>query len=420
MYTDIVNPYPPAFIYFLSLFAKMFGYSPLPYKILTMAAITLIDLSIFYVVLKITKNLKQAIFPIIFFSLVSIPFGVNGLWFDLVQTPLILFSLYFFYKFLIDPKQKNLLLFSSTLITAAFFIKQQTLWIIAFQALYFILHFKNKALDQFTKNYKVLVPPALVLTVHVGFMFQQSLLKDFLFWTIYFPFFKASSVSGYILLPTVKQAAIVVALFAAFVPLFISRKINERFFIFASLVLLFFAYPRFDYFHLIPALAVLSVAVPANITVFKNSKLPMSMAIGALILLLVLTARYISRNVTQEVRFFEKDVYQSSQTLNDQTTKSDLVYMQNAPDQLLPLADRLPPKPWIDDFPWYLEIGNEQDKLLDGIISQNPKYVVFETYKNGNQNDLGVYRPQRVVKYLDMNYQTKTILNNDLILKIKK
>ena len=35
LYRDIINPYPPFLSYSLAIFAKIFGYQPLPYQILT-------------------------------------------------------------------------------------------------------------------------------------------------------------------------------------------------------------------------------------------------------------------------------------------------------------------------------------------------------------------------------------------------
>src|SRR3989344_3207116 len=89
LYKDIINPYPPFLAVFLSLFGNAFGYLPTPYQILTWVIVILIDLSIFMVVYKLTKNYYFAFFALLFFVILSIPFGVNGLWFELIQTPFV-------------------------------------------------------------------------------------------------------------------------------------------------------------------------------------------------------------------------------------------------------------------------------------------------------------------------------------------
>src|SRR3989344_3541681 len=99
LYRDIINPYPPFLTWFLAFFSKIFGYFPFPYQILTWVIILIIDLSIFLITKKLFKKTFYALLSTSFFIFFSIPFGVNGLWFDLVQTPFILLALYFFFFF---------------------------------------------------------------------------------------------------------------------------------------------------------------------------------------------------------------------------------------------------------------------------------------------------------------------------------
>src|SRR3990167_65723 len=128
LYRDIINPYPPLLSYSLAIFAKIFGYQPLPYQILTWFLIIVIDLLLFLFSRKIfTKS--TACFSLLFFAILSIPFGINGLWFDLVQTPFILGSVYYFYKFFNNPKSGRLLFNSILFLTIALFIKQQIVWL---------------------------------------------------------------------------------------------------------------------------------------------------------------------------------------------------------------------------------------------------------------------------------------------------
>src|SRR3990167_11018979 len=87
LYRDIINPYPPLLAYKLSIFANLFGYQPAPYQILTWLLILVTDSAIFLAASKITKSHKTALLATIFFASLSIPFDVNGLWYDLVQTP---------------------------------------------------------------------------------------------------------------------------------------------------------------------------------------------------------------------------------------------------------------------------------------------------------------------------------------------
>src|SRR3989304_5291084 len=107
LYKDIINPYPPLMVGFLSIFSKISGYHPIPFQILTWLMILVTDLSIFFVTQKLFKNFSQALLSTLFFVILSVPFLINGLWFDLVQTPLIIFSFYFFYQYLSKKKSEQ-------------------------------------------------------------------------------------------------------------------------------------------------------------------------------------------------------------------------------------------------------------------------------------------------------------------------
>ena len=419
LYKDIINPYPPLLIGFLSVFSKIVGYKVLPFQVLTWLIILVIDISIFFVTQKLFKKSSQAFFSTLFFVILSIPFLINGLWFDLVQTPLIIFAFYFFYQYLSKKKSKQLF-FSFFLLTIAFFIKQQILWIIAFFLIIMFIKFGSKTKNILLKNFYILLPFLILLVLQIIFFSSTGLLGDFFYWTLYFPFFKASQIPGYVLLPTIKQLIVIFGLLFFFVPVFLIKK-RIRPIILIGTVLTLFAYPRFDYFHLIPSLSILSIASYENLKLFasfKNKAVLISL-IGLLILT-VFTLKYFSKNWTQEVRFFERDIMTTSLFINKITNSDEPIYIQNGPDQILPLATRLPLKPWADEFPWYLEIPKVQDRIIDGLKVQHPRFILFKPYESGSQYQIGAYRPKKLADYIDQNYQDFVQINHSFWLKIKK
>src|SRR3989344_4125303 len=141
----------------------------------------------------------------LFFMILSIPFGVNGLWFDLVQTSFILFATYYFYQYLQKPKQIDTLLLPFFSLTIAFFIKQQAIWLILWFTIVLFLKFRTRIFDIFLKNFYLFAPFIFLFLIQILTFWQKGTLFDFIYWTIYFPFFKASKMSGYILLPTLRQ-----------------------------------------------------------------------------------------------------------------------------------------------------------------------------------------------------------------------
>lgn len=420
IYKDIINPYPPLLTLFLAQFAKFFGYMPLPYLILTWGIISFIDLLIFYIAAKITKNYYYASLSTLFFVIFSLPFGINGLWFDLVQTPLILIAFYNFYQFLKNKSSQNLYL-AFLLLIVAIFIKQQAVWLMLWFIL--ILVFKTRIkMSNFSKNFYVIVTFFLsILLIHTFLFYSIGTLKDSLFWTIRFPYFMASTMPGYVLLSKFKQLLVILSLFLFFSPTFISPKPKTNFIVLTAFFLILFAYPRFDYFHLIPSIALLSIAFgPAVESYFKKAFFFKLLILAALIYLSVFTVRYFINNWQAQVRFFEPEILTAANFLRQITNENEPVYIQNGPDQLLPLSGRIPVKPWADEFPWYLELQGEQEKIVESLKEQNPRFVVYKPYDIGGRYDLGSYRPEKIAYYLNENYQKSIQISDSLWLMIRK
>ncbi len=420
LYTDLINPYPPSFIFFLSQFSKLFNYSITSYQLLTWTIIIFIDLIIFLLTQKIFKKYYLSITSSIFFTFFSIPFGINQLWFDLIQTPLILFSAYNFYLFIKEKKLQNLDL-SVLFALAAFFIKQQSIWLIIFYVFVVWIIYKRKTLPLFLKIKKTYVFLVLAVIVHLLLFLKFKTLPDFLFWVIYFPFFKASSMPGYLSLPTLRQLLTISGLALFFLPVATIKKREFKIILLSSLPLMLFAYPRFDYFHVIPALAVLSLLVGKNIQLVLNSSLVVKIVVTtATVMLLVFNTRFLSNNWTTEIRFFENDILASASMISIFTSEQDKIYIQNGPDQLLPLALRLPPKPWIDEFPWYLENNTYQQRVTSALKNEKVKFIVYKEYSYDGQYELGSYIPQEIASYANNNYEKYIQLSGGLWLNKRK
>lgn len=417
LYKDLINPYPPALTWALAQFTKAFGYSPQAFKLLTWSLILVIDVLIF----KIAKELKIkklfSYFPLAFFVILSVPMGANGLWFELVQTIPILLAVLFLLKYFQGNKNSYLLL-SISLISIAFFIKQQTL-LILIPVVYFVIA-KNKGnLKKFiASNWYLPLPLLLTLLLEVAIFALMGDLKDFLYWNINFPFI-SSSFPGYVLFPTLKQILPVLAiLLLGSLSLFQkNRRVKIIFVIGATATL--FAYPRFDYFHLVPQLALLCITLPFTLQLVtrKNTFFKIAVLLPALVLIVFCAKSYKYQLTNNQTRFFEKSLISKSRVLKQYINSKETVYMQNSDDQLLVLLDVLPIKPWADEFPWYLEKTILQNKIVWALETQKPKYIIFQKYISGDIYGLGSYKPEEIVQYIDQNYHIKDYISDDLIIK---
>lgn len=417
LYTDIINPYPPFLPLALAFFNKHLGYEPLIIQTLTWSVILMTDILIFLISNSIFKNPRKSLLSLLFFVIFSIPLGVNGIWFEVFQTPFIIMSVLFFYEHFKNKKLKYLLL-SSVFLAIAFFIKQQALWLVFWFALLLLFKNKNSFKSQIKSLIFLAIPILLSQIFEIFIAFKLGVVKDFFFWSVYFPFFKASSLQGYVLLPTIKQSLAIIILLLIFTPLIVSKKSRERLFIITAFVLISFAYPRFDYFHLIPALAVISLAFPKNLEILHSARFSIKIiSVISVILFIVISAKFVIRNWTNEIRFFEDDVYKASRFIQIVNPQNTPVFLQNVSGQILVLSKTLPAKPWADSFPWYLEINGVQEKIIEGIKTEKPQIVIYKPYESRGVFELASYRPQLVANFLDQNYLTFFKINDSLFLR---
>ncbi len=422
LYKDIINPYPPFLTFALSFFSKVFGYQPLPYQLLTWSLVLIIDLSIFLIAEKIFKNNLAALLSLAFFVALSVPFAINGLWFDLVQTPLFIFALYFFYVYLKKDSRDRNLIWSSLFLGLAFLIKQHTFWLHLWLLVILLISNRFKNFQKISKEVFFILGPVLLISfIEILVFAKTGLLKDFLFWTIYLPLVKASALPGYLLLPTARQLVVIISMILFFTPLLLNRKTNLTLFPYSAFALFILAYPRFDYFHLIPSLAVLAIVFSENLKSLAKTVLPAKLAFFvSLIFLTSFTLRYSLNNWTNQIRFFEEDIIGSAGVVQSLTTPNEPIFIQNGPDQILVLAERLPTKPWATQFPWYLESGNLQDRIVYSLTDQAPRLIVSKPYESKSTYELGSYRPAKIANFVENHYQNLVPISGNLWLKIRK
>ncbi len=419
LYRDVINPYLPLLTGFLTVYTRVFGYEVINFQVLTWLIIVITDLSLFLCAQKAFNSTSRAIMSLLTFAILSVPFQVNGLWFDLVQTPLIILAFFYLYTYLKKPTRSSLF-YIFLLLAISFFVKQQSLWLIIWVLVILFYRLKGKFLSSLLKAH-IYLPFLILFFASVLFFWYQKTLGDFLYWTFFFPFFKASSMPGYVLLPAPRQLSLLISLSIICMVIFLKSKFESKLAAGTAFALLIFAYPRFDYFHLIPSLAILSIALPGSYQVLKNSNILFRATfLIAVTTIILFCLKYFYHNATREVRFFEKDVYSASKIIEEKTIDGSPIYIQNGPDQILVLSRRLPVKPWADEFPWYLELPNLQEKVLAGIVSQNPQYIIFKPYGQGHKYEIGSYRPTIIASFLDVHYQNKIQISDTLWLKEKK
>jgi hypothetical protein len=322
LYRDIGNPYFPLLTWVLSFWTKLFGYKPESYMAFTWGFIFISELLFIFITLKILKDKSKVLFAFFAYAALLIIFEGNGLWFDLICSLPLLLAFYF----LINKKY----IFVGICLGISLIIKQTTIWVILGSIFYVFIQRQGQQ-SGVKKIITMLIPIGIVLGIVTVFFYQQGTFPDFFYWTIKLAFGGMQSMPGFVELPT-RRNLIVIAL--TFWPLLLSFKdiYRKKEICLAAIFCVstaIFAFPRFGYFHLVTSLPFLAI-VTAYMLKTKLTK------VIYIITLAILIVNFVKINSSFSIRFFSTKTFQKNSAL-------DKYFIKN----------KLPDKPWIDNFSWY-------------------------------------------------------------------
>ncbi len=384
LYKDIAHVYQPLLTLTLFIAFKLFGYKLIVLKIFTWAVIIINDLLIY----KILKGRKIALASVFIYILMQVFFEGNMLWFDLATTPLILLLLY-------ASLNTNYLLMGLFL-ALSIFIKQQTALLII--PVIFVL-IKNKG------SWIKVILGGLIPTIPIlVWILLFGAFKDYIFWSVTFPLHWLPTFKSYPVFPTSSQWLII---FLISVPMIIGlfKKLNFIFVLF-FLALLTAAFPRFSYFHLQPVLVIYPIVV-GHLLKYKNLRLfVLFLSIG--------TAALLIKPQTYTNRFYEKTDIQLAQKISKLVKPEEKVFLLGPHSLLYVLADRIPPKPWIDNYVWHFEIPNMQKMQIAAWEKDPPIYILRTPPNLGAWDALGVYQPQEIINYMTTHYDKISLLSDNI------
>ncbi len=379
LYVDIINPYFPLLTIVLSAYFKIFEASIFSLKLFTYVMIIISDIGLFISILKISRSFLKATLGLFIFILLHLTYGGNGLWFELVLSPLVLASLVLIYA---NFKDRRVVFLVGALLSICFLIKQNSAF---FYLPVLILLIKNKELNKIPFLVAgSLIAPLLILV----YLLSQNLFYDFLNWGVLFSL-TLSSFPGFILLPSKRQLLFILFLF---IPILLSGIKEKYFWILASLISVIFVFPRYEDFHL-QVLVILSA--------FLSIFLPKKFLIIFLIFSILLFGRSFTKNWQQEDRFLDREMYKLSESIKSY----DSVYLLNSPELAYFFANKYPPKPWATNYPWYFKKDDFEERFISEFDNQRYEYVIIGDPIGGGKYDLGNYIPERLDEYIKQNYK---------------
>lgn len=392
LYQDIALPYQPVLIFILSTVYKVFGYSVLNLQIFTWTLILLNDLLIFLIVKKIAK-LNAALLAVFFYITFQTFSDGNTLWFDLAATPFILGGLATF--FYIKSMYKYIAF--GLLLSLASFTKQQVALtvIFIFSLLIFLRNFKN-ALYFFLG---AIIPGSIIL----AYVLSNSMLKDYFFWTFEVPLVWYPKAQGYVHLPSSSEWNKVLLMFLPVILalIYFKRWTKDTMVIFLILIATFItSFPRFEFFRMQPTIALIALFVGILTSWSKLYQW----------LLLFIVAGYLISNLPSNflekgtIRFFSEDDFKIAELIKSKSASEEKIYLLGLPSSQYIYTNKLTSKPWVDNYIWYMEIPEIQQKVIDGLIKEDIKYIFWKEPQKGQWFELDSYQPRTIVDYIRNNY----------------
>jgi hypothetical protein len=397
-YKDMIHAYPPLLINLLAIFYKVFGYNVWVLKIFVWIGIIFSDFLIFLILQKLTKKENLVMLGVLTYILLQPILEGNMIWPDLFIVPFLLLS----YLLLLNKKYFWL----GLSIGLAVLIKQTGVLFLAISGLYLIYERKQIYIVKFITGILILIIPFVVML-----LYQHSFM-EFLNWTIIYPSRFWTKFPGYVqLVPTIRENIILLVLFVPVSFLLVKalreKKENKQFYLLLSFFILgaIGVYPRFSFFHFQTALAFFVILI-----FYLARSLPKKIIYGLLIIpVLVFMVNFKSLQFG-ETRFWNESDISLAKTIQERTNPDMPIYLLGLNSNLYAFSNRLPNKPWLDNFGWYLEIPGVQEKVLNSFKNNPPVKIFWVTPQSGNWYDIGTYQPQMIANYIKNNYmKTKEI-----------
>lgn len=248
-------------------------------------------------------------------------------------------------------------------------------------------------------------------------LYAQGDLTHFLDWTLRYPAIHWTQFPGYVDMALTNHE--LVLLFVVFVPLVLSFSLNSRkidrkslLVLFAMLVVSFVTvYPRFSFFHFQSALVFVSLVTGI---LFAGSGRIKLAGVGIIIVILYISIPSAKTNWNKPIRFSSGEEMELSDRIKESVPEDSTLYLLGPHSAHYVYANRLPAKPWVDNFGWYFEVPGVQEMVLAQWEISPPDYVLWTKPEDGGWYDLGTYQPQQITGWISKNYMKVSELQKDI------
>lgn len=432
LYRDWLAVYTPGVPYLFNFFYSLLGYYPSSLTIIAYGLITISDLMLFTVAVKIFRKWLTVICVYLFYILWHPIFEGNSIWFDSFLLPLTLLIFYLLTQYF-KRQSDRLVAIVSICLSISFLFKQTSLWVFAVAVL-FIAFANIQNVSRLLRHLLILV--AIPAAIYGGLTLIYNyfgLAKQFLYWSVYYPLFFVGKNQYYQLAPSLPELKMIFPVYflagLTGILLLIYRKKYARLAeawlaIFLTVALSFLAYPRWGLFHLAPALGMAAITIGYLVDLSSRFKQTSKLIFSALILILLLVSIssfkyfYNVRSRGADTNF-HNEMKNLAQTVS-QNVNSAPFYVFGNYDYLYYYLDRKPEiLPWIQLLPVLAETPGVQQDLIKSLETKQIQYIAYFPYHT-DKVFYEDYVPQRLWTYIFSKYdKIKPLPHNGWLLKRK-
>jgi hypothetical protein len=122
----------------------------------------------------------------------------------------------------------------------------------------------------------------------------------------------------------------------------------------------------------------------------------------------------------KETRFWSNHDLQLAQIIKEKTINSEKIYFLGLSSNYYVFVEKLPPKPWMDNFGWCFEYPGMQEEVIAGWNEEKPGNIIIVDAQPGNWYDLGTYQPKEIINWIEQNYIKKEEIEKEIWLWEKK
>ncbi|MCX7928129.1 MAG: hypothetical protein N2558_00400 [Patescibacteria group bacterium] len=392
-YVQIMDQHFPGLFFFPVNFATIGFDTVEDYRFLQILLVFFNHVLIYLIGKKIFVSVKKVFFVNLLYLIWQPFFEGYVLWIDSFVVPLFLLS----FLLLVNARNKIFYFLAGLVLGIAIVFKQVVAPLVILIWLY-LLKTSNEKKDVFWFSLGAFLPGFLMCLYFIHIEVWQ----DFWYWTVIFnltvfaelgrkypspgEFIKSLMIFGF-------------AFFAPFVLCFRNKLGKEIFLVFVFMIgSLFFAYARFDYVHLQPALpfALMLLVYTFNLILVKKI-IFVYLAISLIVVFSSL--RFVFGN---KVYFFTDHEMTLSKSVRKYALPNEPIFAMATTPHIYYLTNTRPAgNVFVFHFDWFMRIA--EDKILDGIKTENPKVILRDSSAEVSGRNLVEYMP-RIQEYINSRY----------------